>query len=149
MTQQHHLIAFGLNHKTSPLDLRERFQLMDPSHQDPSSYLCHLTQQAGLGEAMILNTCNRSEIYGISSDPRHLLPWLAKRQTIGEDHLRAHTYLYHEQDAMRHIMRVACGLDSMLVGEPQIFGQMKTAYRQACQAGTVGHGLHPFFTTNL
>jgi glutamyl-tRNA reductase len=99
--------------------------------------LCRLTSS---GEAAILSTCNRSELYVRQESPEAdaVLRWLADFHGLSLDDLRACAYVHTEDEAVRHMMRVACGLDSLVLGEPQILGQMKSAYAVAREAGTVG-----------
>lgn len=126
------LLACGINHKSTPLSLREKVSF-DPDRS--SEILRQLTQQKSLNEVVLLSTCNRTEIYAVSTDMDPLLSFLD--QALGSSEVKS---FYHSKDAdmVKHVMRVASGLDSMILGEPQILGQMKKAYQLACQAGTVG-----------
>ena len=128
-------IACGINHKTAPLTLREKIA---PSTQEQKRSLVDLLEQTPASEAVILTTCNRTEFYCQTADENTLMPWLAKNYGISNEQLQAHSYFYYNDAAMRHTIRVACGLDSMMLGEPQILGQMKQAYQQACDVGTIG-----------
>ena len=140
--------ALGLNHNTAPLDLRGRFAF---SLDQMTPTLMRLRDShAGLAnapEATILSTCNRTEIYGASDSPalEHTLAWLAKSGGVTSDTLRSHTYTLEGDQAARHAFRVASGLDSMVLGEPQILGQMKDAVRAAEGAGAMGRTLHQLF----
>ncbi len=140
--------ALGLNHNTAPLDLRGRFAF---SLDQMTPTLMRLRDShAGLAnapEAAILSTCNRTEIYGASDSPalEHTLAWLAKSGGVTSDTLRSHTYTLEGDQAARHAFRVASGLDSMVLGEPQILGQMKDAVRAAEGAGAMGRTLHQLF----
>ena len=98
-------------------------------------------------EATILSTCNRTEVYCASNAPAldHTLAWLAGSGGVSEEMLRAHTYFLQGDEAARHVFRVASGLDSMVLGEPQILGQMKDAVRAAEGAGAMGRTLHQLF----
>lgn len=137
------LLAFGINHTTAPLAIRERVafapQLMDATLQQACG-------QTGATEAAILSTCNRTEIYLESEhEAEALLAWLVEHTRITRAELLECHYLLHGDDALRHMMKVAGGLDSLVLGEPQILGQMKSAYAQARDAGTVGASLHAAF----
>ena len=140
--------ALGLNHNTAPLDLRGRFAF---SLDQMAPTLMRLRDShAGLAnapEATILSTCNRTEIYGASDVPalEHTLAWLASSGGVTPDALRSHTYTLEGDRAARHAFRVASGLDSMVLGEPQILGQMKDAVRAAEGAGAMGRTLHQLF----
>lgn len=139
-------VACGLNHKTAPISVREKV-VFSPDTQ--TALLRHLVAQRSVREAAVLSTCNRTEIYCETAEPERLLPWLAEKNHLPLQQLSQHFYCYHEELALRHTIRVACGLDSMMLGEPQILGQMKQAYRQACAANTVGQRLHQVFRYTL
>ena len=140
--------ALGLNHHTAPLDLRGRFAF---SLDQMTPTLMRLRDshvgQANAPEATILSTCNRTEIYGASDAPalEHTLAWLAQSGGVSSEALRSHTYTLEGDQAARHAFRVASGLDSMVLGEPQILGQMKDAVRAAEGAGAMGSTLHQLF----
>lgn len=150
------VLTLGLNHGTAPLDLRGRFVLPTPQLQPGLHALRHRLQQAQ-PELAILSTCNRTELYlalpavrgHAANDAHALVPpaldWLAAQGGVSTEHLRAHTYVRSAQDAARHAFRVATGLDSMVLGETQILGQMKRAVRVAEEAGTLGSTLHQLF----
>ncbi len=137
--------ALGLNHNTAPLDLRGRFafsmEQIEPTLKGLRSAL------ARQPEATILSTCNRTEIYcaGDQSDIDHTLEWLAHSGGVSPALLRSHAYAMEGDHAARHAFRVASGLDSMVLGEPQILGQMKDAVRAAEDAGAMGSTLHQLF----
>ena len=137
--------ALGLNHNTAPLDLRGRFafsmEQIEPTLKGLRSAL------ARQPEATILSTCNRTEIYcaGDRSDIDHTLEWLAHSGGVSPALLRSHAYAMEGDHAARHAFRVASGLDSMVLGEPQILGQMKDAVRAAEDAGAMGSTLHQLF----
>ena len=130
-------LALGINHKTASVDVRERVAFTPEQLVEALQQLCRLTPSR---EAAILSTCNRSELYleqdQLSAD--EVLRWLADYHRLNLDELRACAYIHQDNDAVRHMMRVAAGLDSMILGEPQILGQMKSAYAVAREAGTVG-----------
>ncbi len=129
---------FGMNHVSAPLEVRERVTF-DPGDLETADR--RLREVAGVREAMILSTCNRTEIL-VSAPPeatdRALCHWLAAERSIGEDDLDRHCYLHTDDQAIRHLFRTASSLDSMVVGEAQILGQVKEAYASAVRAGTVG-----------
>ncbi|GIX31047.1 MAG: glutamyl-tRNA reductase [Porticoccaceae bacterium] len=132
-----HLTAVGLNHQTASLDLRDRVAVAAEAVPDALRDL--LDRVAGVTEAALLSTCNRTELYLASEasavDP---LPWFAERSGLPSGQLAAALYVHADEAAARHLMRVASGLDSMVLGEPQIFGQFKDAFALARDAGTVG-----------
>jgi glutamyl-tRNA reductase len=137
--------TLGLNHQTAPLDLRGRFAFaLDQIEPTLKGLRASLTQQP---EATLLSTCNRTEIYcaGQAQDLDNTLHWLAQNGGVSPELLRAHAYSLHDGDAARHAFRVASGLDSMVLGEPQILGQMKDAVRAAEDAGAMGTTLHQLF----
>jgi glutamyl-tRNA reductase len=137
------LLAFGVNHTTASLAVRERMAFA-PEQIEPS--LRSAISQAGLTEVAILSTCNRTEIYAVGEQTAaELSAWLIAQTQIGVDDLAASHYYHSGDEAVRHMMKVAGGLDSLVLGEPQILGQMKSAYATACDAGTIGVELHSTF----
>ena len=136
------ILAYGLNFRTAAIELRERIAFPADDVQNALSRLRrdlpHVT------EAAILSTCNRTELYcAVDGHEReHLAEWVAHDRSIARNDLANVTYSFWEADAARHIMRVASGLDSQVLGEPQIMGQMKTAYDVARDAGTLGPELN-------
>ncbi len=133
-------VACGLNHKTAPLEVREQFAL---SAGQERLFEC-LMAQPNIREAVVLSTCNRTEIYceaDYSTDVYALLTDVSS-STIP---LAPYCYLHTEHEAIKHVLRVASGLDSMMLGEPQILGQMKQAYQTASQAGGIGATLGQLF----
>ena len=130
-------LALGINHKTASVDVRERVAFTPEQLVEALQQLCRLTPSR---EAAILSTCNRSELYLEQDELQadEVLRWLADYHRLSLDDLRACAYVHSDNDAVRHMMRVASGLDSMVLGEPQILGQMKSAYAVAREAGTVG-----------
>lgn len=140
--------TLGINHTTAPLDLRGKVAFA-PEDLPPS--LDRLRGVVNQSEAAILSTCNRTEIY-CASDSDDIAPaldntleWLAQSGGISPDALRGHTYMLEGPQAARHAFRVASGLDSMVLGEPQILGQMKDAVRAAEEAGALGTTLNQLF----
>ena len=137
--------ALGLNHTTAPLDLRGRFAFA-VEQLGPTLTTLRDTFSSG-SEVAILSTCNRTEIYcaGDEAQMQSTLDWLAQSGGVSPDALKDHTYTLVEADAARHAFRVASGLDSMVLGEPQILGQMKDAVRAASEAGALGTTLNQLF----
>ncbi len=137
--------ALGLNHTTAPLDLRGRFAFA--VEQMGPTITALRDAFASDSEVAILSTCNRTEIYcaGSEHQMQQTLAWLAKSGGVSTDALNGHTYALLEADAARHAFRVASGLDSMVLGEPQILGQMKDAVRAASDAGALGTTLNQLF----
>lgn len=136
------LFACGINHNTAELTLRERVVI--PSEQLPQ-LLSDLLAQTSVSEAVVLSTCNRTEIYADAASADSLLAALAKHCNVDSETLKDASYHYSEQDMVRHVMRVACGLDSMILGEPQIFGQLKEAVMLAEKHSAVGPQLAYLF----
>ncbi|HMN20320.1 MAG TPA: glutamyl-tRNA reductase [Ottowia sp.] len=137
--------ALGLNHTTAPLDLRGRFAF---ALDQVAPALARLRQMhARHPEAALLSTCNRTEVYCASDQVQidHTLGWLAQAGQVPIDALHQHTYVLQGGQAARHAFRVASGLDSMVLGEPQILGQMKSAVRAAQDAGALGTTLNQLF----
>ena len=130
------LIALGLNHLTAPLELREKVAF---APEATAEALSDLARQPGVNEALILSTCNRTEIYAEVEAGAEDVPgrWLASSQGLEQDALSSYLYRHTDGDAVRHLFRVATGLDSMVLGEPQILGQVKDAYQAARSAGTL------------
>ena len=137
--------ALGLNHTTAPLDLRGRFAF---AIEQIGPVLDGLRQSFGSQtEATILSTCNRTEIYCASQEIAmpQTLQWLAESGGVSPNSLHDHVYTMVDNEAARHAFRVASGLDSMVLGEPQILGQMKDAVRVAREVGVLGSTLHQMF----
>ena len=137
--------ALGLNHTTAPLDLRGRFAF---AIEQIGPVLDGLRQSFGSQtEATILSTCNRTEIYCASQEIAmpQTLQWLAESGGVSPNSLHDHVYTMVDNEAARHAFRVASGLDSMVLGEPQILGQMKDAVRVAREVGALGSTLHQMF----
>ena len=137
--------ALGLNHNTAPLDLRGRFAF---AVEQIAPVLSSLRDTVGSQtEAAILSTCNRTEVY-CAADQFALdqtMSWLAQSGGVSPQTLSAHTYTLQDAHVARHAFRVASGLDSMVLGEPQILGQMKDAVRIARENGALGVTLHQMF----
>jgi glutamyl-tRNA reductase len=138
------LLSVGINYNTAPVSIRER--LAFPT-ENLSSCLQELWQRKEINEAAILSTCNRTEFYCDleSKDQQILIDWIADSRKIKAEDFAPYLYTHFDSQLIRHMFRVACGLDSMILGEPQILGQMKTAYQTACEAGTIGKHLGKLF----
>lgn len=138
------LLALGLNHTTAPVEIRERVTF---GPDIIVGALRSLTESDGVGEGVILSTCNRTEIYcyGNDLDPDHLGQWLAGFHGLAHGDLSPYLYLHQERQAVEHLLRVASGLNSLVLGEPQILGQVKQAWQTATSAGTVGKILGRLF----
>ena len=137
------IVALGLNHTTAPLELRERVSVDD---HGISSALQSLSSFPGVSEAAILSTCNRTDLYcGVGAGREAPTRWFDEFLGIDRGDLAGHLYVHREDAAVRHVMRVASGLDSMVLGEPQILGQLKQAYGLARREGSLGVVLDKLF----
>jgi glutamyl-tRNA reductase len=138
------LVAYGLNHATAPIDLREKVNFGNDVVPDA---LHELKNQNGIQEAAILSTCNRTEIYCSVDQEDNYSPihWLHDFHGMKQDQLKPFLYKHPDENAVRHVLRVASGLDSMVLGEPQVLGQLKNAYQNAVNAGSIGHQLNRLF----
>ena len=136
------LFTFGINHQTAPLAVREQIAF---NVETLDNALRDLVDNGAAKEATILSTCNRTEIYCSTSAPIQAVDWLAAYHHLPANEIEPYIYRLPQQEAVKHAFRVASGLDSMVLGEPQILGQMKQAVRQAEQAGTLGFLLHKLF----
>jgi glutamyl-tRNA reductase len=137
------LQILGLNHNTAPIEIREQVVFAG----DEVSRACErLTDIDGVDEAVLLSTCNRTEFYVITSDGGRdrLQDWLRDERSLDQGFANS-LFTLDTEEAIRHIFRVACGLDSMVLGETQVLGQLKDAFRSAQQAGTVGQHLGRLF----
>ena len=130
------LLALGLNHQTAPLDLREKVAFAPEAMPEA---LSDLARQPGVNEALIISTCNRTELYVEIQPGSEAVAqrWLFDHHRLNERRLDEFLYTHSENAAVRHLFRVATGLDSMVLGEPQILGQVKDAYQAARSAGTL------------
>lgn len=129
------IIACGINHKTAPVALREKVVF---SPEKLPLYLQDLSANENIREAVLLSTCNRSELYCDTDDLPKITDWFCRHHQLTTEELESVMYFYRDEEAVQHIMKVACGLDSMVLGESQILGQMKDAFSESCAAGTVG-----------
>src|SRR5438477_3589072 len=136
------LFALGLNHQTAPINVREQvaFQL-----ETLGQALRDLVAQPAVKEAAIISTCNRTEVYCRGEDARPVVDWLSDYHRLPRAALEPYVYTHPRDRAVRHAFRVASGLDSMVLGEPQILGQMKQAVRTAEAAGSMGLVLNKLF----
>lgn len=143
------LVVVGLNHKTAPVAVRERLAIAE---QELATALDRLRDPA-IEEVVILSTCNRVEFYLQTSQAERgverCIDFVATYHALSASEVVAYLYQWHDADAVRHLFRVAASLDSMVVGEPQILGQVKTAYLAASEAGRAGSVLHQLFTRAL
>src|SRR5687768_162349 len=136
------LLVLGINHQTAPVSLRERVAFDAQALPRALEALGALPQ---VHEVALLSTCNRTELYAFADDDgRALADWLATHPDDAGD-LRAYLYTQHDADAVRHLFRVSTGLDSLVLGEPQILGQVKEAWVAARGAGTLGGQLDRLF----
>ena len=135
------LFTLGLNHQTAPLAVRERVVF----HVERLHEALDELKRGFAQEAAILSTCNRTELYVSGETPGALAQWFARYHHVAPDELQPYLYTLPSEQAVRHAFRVASGLDSMVLGEPQILGQMKAAARAAESAGTLGSVLHRLF----
>ncbi|MDD3328607.1 MAG: glutamyl-tRNA reductase [Zoogloea sp.] len=136
------LFALGLNHHTAPVAIREQVAFRP---ELLTQALGDLVRAKPVKEAAILSTCNRTELYFATEHPQHAADWFAEYHRVALQDLSPYLYTFPQRDAIRHVFRVASGLDSMVIGEPQILGQVKDAVRHAEQAGTLGSTLHKLF----
>ncbi|WP_374690747.1 glutamyl-tRNA reductase [Accumulibacter sp.] len=136
------LHTLGINHHSAPLSIREQVAFHAERVQ---LALADLTRRKSIQEAAILSTCNRTEVYLTTEAPEVARQWLAEYHRLEQWQIEPYLYAYPERAAVRHVFRVASGLDSMVLGESQILGQMKEAARAAEEAGTLGTILHKLF----
>ena len=143
------LIALGINHNSAAVEVRERVAF---APEQVSEALADCCSAAELDEVVILSTCNRTEIYAIAparsvlaDKAGQLIDWMANYHHLPAEELRKSAYHHEAEQALSHIAHVAAGLDSMVLGEPQIFGQLKSAYAVASESGTVGNELGRLF----
>jgi len=139
-----HLFNFGINHRTAPVTIREQTSF---APQQLESALEDLTHSGGAEEAAILSTCNRTEVYCSheQEDSNIIVDWFCDFHKLKTDHLTPYIYRNPDKEAVRHAFRVASGLDSMVLGEPQILGQMKDAFATAHKTGVTGKMLNQLF----
>jgi glutamyl-tRNA reductase len=138
------IVLVGINHKTAPVEVRERLAFTDEACAES---LGALVDGAIVNEGLIVSTCNRVEILAAARRDgteavARVNSFLSERRTLSPDLLRAHLYTHTDEAAVRHVFRVASSLDSLVVGEPQVLGQVRRAYTLAVEAGTAGKVLH-------
>ncbi len=143
------LIALGINHNSAAVELREKVAFAPEQVSEAMADCC---SNAGVDEVVILSTCNRTEIYALAASGAvlaekavQLIDWMAGYHHLSAEDLRRCAYHYESDQALRHIVQVASGLDSMVLGEPQIFGQLKSAYAVASECGAAGSELGRMF----
>ena len=149
-TQFMSLLALGINHKTAPVKIREQLSFAADTIPDA---LKDLTAQEAVNEAVILSTCNRTELYcQLNCEDSEsteaidaLIQWLKEHHDLADTDISDYLYLHPEREAVKHMLRVASGLDSMVLGEPQILGQLKTAFSVAKENGSIGQLMHKLF----
>jgi glutamyl-tRNA reductase len=141
------LALAGINHRTAPIEVRERVAFRT---EDLIQALHRLQEQPGLHEGLILSTCNRVEVTATMEDSASSEPilcnFLSSIHQMNADSIQPHLYVLEDAHAIKHLFRVAASLDSMIVGEPQILGQLKQAYTQAREAGSIGSYLNAVLT---
>jgi len=143
------LIALGINHNSAAVEVRERVAF---APEQVNEALVDACAAASVEEVVILSTCNRTEIYAIvpegeplADKATQLIDWMANYHHLSAGELRQSAYHFEAEQALQHVIQVASGLDSMVLGEPQIFGQLKSAYAVAAESGTVGAELGRLF----
>lgn len=136
------LFTLGLNHESAPLAIREKVAF---GTEHLKRALGEIGRAKPVEEAAILSTCNRTELYCAAGEPGAALAWFARYHALGEHDLQPFLYTLPREQAVRHAFRVASGLDSMVLGEPQILGQVKSAFQTAQDAGAVGKLLGRLF----
>ncbi|WP_191600624.1 glutamyl-tRNA reductase [Marinomonas algicola] len=139
------LVTVGINHKTAPVSIRERVAFAPEKMYDALGALVHHELAK---EAVIVSTCNRTELYcSVENDGKvnKIVEWLSEYHSVPLDELRKFCYTHHEDDSIRHIMRVASGLDSLVLGEPQILGQVKSAFAVSQEGKYIGSNLQTLF----
>ncbi|HEV8263015.1 MAG TPA: glutamyl-tRNA reductase [Burkholderiales bacterium] len=140
------LFAFGVNHNTAPLAVREQVTFHAANLEEA---LRDLVNREPVTEAAIISTCNRTEVYCSTPEPGRAVDWLARFHHLKSQSLDPFLYTLPRERAVAHAFRVASGLDSMVLGEPQILGQMKDAVKSAEHAGTLGTVLHKLFQSTF
>ncbi|MFI4938302.1 MAG: glutamyl-tRNA reductase [Candidatus Berkiellales bacterium] len=144
------ILTLGVSHKTAPIEVREKLAF---SQEAIPEALRALSNKLALEEVALLSTCNRTEFYCSASNltgsaTKKITSWWQEFQILNFD-MKPYLYRFSDQHAVKHVMRLACGLDSMVIGEPQILGQLKTAFRTANQVGVLGKRLSRLFQTSF
>ena len=140
------LFTLGINHRTAPLQVREQLAF---HAEELRRALSDLMNSGHVHEAAILSTCNRTELYCQADDAQAAIDWLADYRRVPAHVIEPYLYAHPDRDAVRHAFRVASGLDSMVLGEPQILGQMKEAVRIARESGALGTTLNKLFQNSF
>jgi len=135
------LTAVGLNHQTAPLSIREKLAFTAASLPEA---VRNLARSKAAKEAVILSTCNRTELYCVG-ETEQIIEWLAQYHNLPAEEIRPYLYTLDNNETIRHAFRVACGLDSMVLGEPQILGQIKDAVRVAQEQESINTNLNALF----
>lgn len=138
------LFTIGISHHTAPIEIREKVAISRSEYPDRVRQLCTLK---GVEEVVVLGTCNRTEIYCLSTaaGKAELIDWVHRVNEVEAGELDRHLYQHEGEEAARHLIRVASGLDSLVLGETQILGQLKDAWQQAHDAGSLGKVLDRLF----
>ena len=134
--------ALGVNHQTASVELREQIAF---NAERLETLLLAQRQHASLNDLVVISTCNRTEVYALAEDADQILMWLAQVNGIEAERIMHHVYRYQDAQAITHLMRVASGLDSLMLGEPQILGQVKSSLALSKQAETVSPELNAIF----
>lgn len=134
--------ALGVNHQTASVELREQVAFNPEKLKD---LLLQQSHDHALNDMVVVSTCNRTEVYAMAENAEMVLDWLAQKNGIDVTQLHNHVYRYENADAVTHLMRVASGLDSLMLGEPQIMGQVKTALNLAKESEVVSPHLNRIF----
>jgi len=145
-TSQMSLVAIGINHKTATVDLREKIAFSPDIIHDAMKSLARCSTT---GEAVIISTCNRTELYTNNCGRTDVIHWLENYHQVTHEDVLPCLYHYEGQEVVQHLMRVSSGLDSLILGEPQILGQVKQAFVKAREAGTVAITLDKLFQNNF
>lgn len=137
------ITAFGINHKTAPVELRERVAM---SGDDIVDALTTLNASPQIDEVVLVSTCNRTEVYAVGdSAEQTIIQYLCQFADITDSDMRSFSYTHHQHAAVTHLINVSAGLDSLVLGEPQILGQIKQSFSQAKAAGTIGSHFQKLF----
>ncbi|MGD9021094.1 MAG: glutamyl-tRNA reductase, partial [Lysobacterales bacterium] len=138
------LLATGISHHTAPLETREKIAIGRDEYADQVKALC---AREGIEEVVLVSTCNRTEIYsvGTSESCTQVRQWLQAKGHLSDAEMQAHCYVREREHAVRHLFRVAGGLESLVLGESQILGQLKEAWQMAHDTGGVGKVLDRLF----
>ncbi|HUW63269.1 MAG TPA: glutamyl-tRNA reductase, partial [Spirochaetia bacterium] len=145
-----YIVVVGVNHRSAPVEIREVLSFSDLHMMEQ---LVVLRGMPSITEAVLLSTCNRTEVYAVATDLGQGLAsvreFLSRRSGVDLFQLQNYTYSHTLYEAIRHLFRVVCGLDSMLLGETQVLGQVRDAYRAAVGAGTTGVVFNTLFQQAL